>query len=115
VTEEAWSWWQAGSIHRAPWPQSNELREAVDGADPAVLEVVSAVLVEARKAKTAQRRSQRAEVARLVVEDSRERLQALRVGESDLRRAGTIRDLVLLEAGTRAVTVELAPEEEPGT
>jgi valyl-tRNA synthetase len=115
VTQEAWSWWQAGSIHRAPWPQSSELREVVDAADPAVLEVISSVLVEARKAKTAQRRSQRAEVARLVVEDSPERLLALQVGESDLRRAGSIRDLVLLEAGTRAVTVELAPEEEPGT
>lgn len=108
VTEEVWSWWQAGSIHRAPWPQRSELREAVNGADPAVLDVVSSVLVEVRKAKTAQRRSQRSEVARLVVQDRSERLAALRVGETDLRRAGSIRQLVLQEAATRAVTVELA-------
>ncbi|HEX6674804.1 MAG TPA: class I tRNA ligase family protein, partial [Actinomycetes bacterium] len=109
VTEEVWSWWQAGSVHRAPWPRSGELREAVDGADPAVLDVVGSVLVEVRKAKTAERRSQRSEVARLLVEDGPERLAALRVGEADLRRAGSVRELVLREAAARAVAVELAP------
>jgi valyl-tRNA synthetase len=109
VTEEVWSWWQAGSVHRAPWPQAGELRGAVDGADPAVLDVVSSVLVEARKAKTAARRSQRSEVARLVVEDAPGPLAALRVGEADLRRAGSIGELVLREAAARAVAVELAP------
>src|SRR5919197_111716 len=46
VTEEAWSWWRAGSVHRAPWPRSGELRAAAGGADPAVLDVVSSVLGE---------------------------------------------------------------------
>jgi valyl-tRNA synthetase len=110
VTEEVWSWWQAGSIHRAPWPLTSELREAITDADPAVLDVVSSVLVETRKAKTAARRSQRSEVARLVVEDSPEGLAALRVGETDLRLAGSIGELVLREASTRTVTVTLAPE-----
>lgn len=114
VTEEVWSWWQTGSIHRAPWPQSSELREAASGVDPTVLDVVSSVLVEVRKAKSEGRRSQRSGVARLVVEDSPERLAALQVGETDLRRAGTIRELVLQEAPARAVTVELAPETERG-
>jgi valyl-tRNA synthetase len=109
VTEEVWSWWQTGSVHRAPWPRSDELREAVNDADPSVLDVVRSVLAEIRKAKSEQRRSQRSAVARLVVEDSAEQLAVLPVGETDLIRAGSVRELVLREAPARTVTVELAP------
>src|SRR3712207_5414841 len=41
VTEEVWSWWQAGSVHRAPWPAADEL--PADG-DPAVVSVGASAL-----------------------------------------------------------------------
>jgi valyl-tRNA synthetase len=113
VTEEVWSWWQEGSVHRAPWPTSDELREAAQGADPAVLDVAGGVLAEIRKAKSAEKKSQRHEVLSLVVEDEPEVIATLQQAETDLRHAGVVTDLVFKEGNERQVRVQLAPDSVP--
>jgi valyl-tRNA synthetase len=110
VTEEVWSWWQDGSVHRAAWPAGDELRALASDADHAVLDVASEILSEVHKAKTSERRSLRTHVERLVIEDAPERLDALRFAESDVRGAGNVHELVLREGDTRLVSVELAAE-----
>jgi valyl-tRNA synthetase len=113
VTEEVWSWWHDGSIHRATWPSAAELRGAGPG-DPLVYEVASSVLREVRKAKTEVKRSLRTEVTRAVVRDTEERLAALAAVEGDVREAGRIAtlDTAPLAAGAGpSVEVTLADEE----
>jgi len=106
VTEEVWSWWQEGSVHRARWPVAAELEAA--GGDPRVLQVAGDVLGEVRKAKSAARASMRAEVRLAVVRDTPERLAALGAAQEDVRVAGSIAELATEEAEEFSVKVELA-------
>ncbi len=113
VTEEVWSWSNEGSVHRSPWPDADRLAPAALGpgpgpGDPSVLDLAAAVLGEVRKAKTTAQRSLRTEVTRVVVTDSPERLAALAGATDDLRDAGRIADLELVEGPQPSVTVELA-------
>jgi valyl-tRNA synthetase len=115
VTEEVWSWWRSGSVHRASWPDAAELDVAATGADPDVLDAIGAVLVEVRRAKTTERRSQRSVVERLLIADTAEQLGRIRAGATDLRNASSVVDLVLEEAAERRIVVELAPVAEEAT
>ncbi|KAB8184862.1 valine--tRNA ligase [Microbispora catharanthi] len=92
VTEEVWSWWREGSVHRAAWPSPDELREARHG-DPAVLDAVAEVLRRVRRAKSEARLSMRAEVARLTV--SGDQADLVRVAQDDLCAAGNVEEFVL--------------------
>jgi valyl-tRNA synthetase len=111
VTEEVWSWWQEGSIHRAVWPRAAELPDAT-AASTAVLDVASDVLAAVRREKTAAKRSMRAPVARLTVRGDAERLALLAAAGEDLIDAGGVEELVTA-VGDPDVRVELA--EEPGS
>ncbi len=111
VCEEVWSWWQEGSVHRAPWPEAAELRAEAAGAGEAEelgLEVTATVLAAVRKAKSQAQRPMRAPVARVLVCDDAERLAALALGADDLRAAGAIERLDTEPADEHSVEVELA-------
>jgi valyl-tRNA synthetase len=115
VSEEVWSWWQEGSIHRADWPDADELKAAAAAGgqselEELALEVTAQVLAEVRKAKSQAQRPMRSPVTRLLVRDTPERLQALALGADDLRQAGSIERLETEQAEQPSVEVVLAEQ-----
>ena len=85
ATEEVWSWWQEGSVHRAPWPAV----EASDG-DPELLSLAGAVIAAVRRAKTDAKVSMRSAVETLTVTGPAEVLERFAAIEPDIRIAGAI-------------------------
>ena len=109
VTEEVWSWWQQGSVHRASWPQAETLRTAAgSGAEPTVLSVAADVLGAIRRAKSDANVSMRAEVFTVHVTDTADRLAALRRAGDDVREAGRVDALHTTEGDPFRVEVTLA-------
>jgi valyl-tRNA synthetase len=111
VTEEVWSWWKEGSIHRATWPTVAEL-EADASDDDIVLRAAANVLGQIRRAKTEAKVGMKAEVARVVVNDTAEVVTALEQVRDDLVRAGNIVGSLTFEVGEPGVDVELVPPTE---
>ncbi len=108
VTEEVWSWWQEGSIHRSGWPTVAEI--GVDG-DPAVFAGAAAALGGIRKAKSDAKVSMRAPVATAVVTEVADRLGAFELAAEDVRNAGVVAELTARAGDTFAVAVTLADPE----
>jgi valyl-tRNA synthetase len=109
VTEEVWSWWREGSVHRASWPERAELG---DVTGPEVLDVAAEVLAAVRRAKTEAKVSMRAPVERVVVGDTAERIAALELARGDLIDAGKIESLETQPADALSVEAELASAED---
>jgi valyl-tRNA synthetase len=105
VSEEVWRWWHDGSVHVAAWPALDELRTApVAGSVFATLrEVLEAV----RREKSTAKVSQRAEVELVTISAPAEFLDDVRLGQGDLKDAGAIRELELIEAAVVAFSVSL--------
>ena len=125
VTDEVWSWWRAGSIHTAAWPEPAELLRLCQGfervastaagsddsSDVAALEFAAAVLGAIRRKKSEEQRPLKTPVARVSIGAAAAELRLLGLVEHDLRASGLIREMHTREADALVVDVELAPAE----
>jgi valyl-tRNA synthetase len=89
VTEEVWSWWQEGSVHRQAWPTSSNLGSAAS-ADPAMLQAVAATLTGIRGVKSQAKVSMRTELTKATVSGPADALALAEQATEDLRSAGKI-------------------------
>jgi valyl-tRNA synthetase len=115
VTEEVWSWWREGSIHRSAWPTKDEVLAACGGAEDNggvdSLQFAATVLGAIRKKKSEEQRALKTLVAKAVIHAPSALLGLLPEVESDLRASGLIQQIETAPADTLHVEVELAPPE----
>jgi valyl-tRNA synthetase len=94
VTEEVWSWWRGGSVHRMAWPTTEETEVQSDEATPpALLTHLSVALSQVRGAKSTAQVSMKTEIAHAVVRGSAEILDQIRPASDDLAAAGRIAEI----------------------
>jgi valyl-tRNA synthetase len=123
VTDEVWSWWQHGSVHRAPWPDPAEFPAGVpeagaagartagagtagagtagagtDDASERMLSAASGAIAAIRSAKSAARLSMRAPVTELTVSAAAADLEALAAVLPDVQAAGQVAKVELRTA-----------------
>ncbi|MDQ4213041.1 valine--tRNA ligase [Microbacterium capsulatum] len=108
ATEEAWSWFEEGSIHTASWPEPSE-----SAGEPAILATASRALIGIRRAKTEAKASQKTPVSSATIAAPATEIASLRAAADDLRAVGRIAELTFVEAEELLVTaIELAAIEE---
>ena len=90
ATEEVWSWFGEGSVHRQGWPIRDELPS---GGDARLLGSVGAALAGVRKVKSEAKVGMRAEVRTMTLVAPEAALGHVREAESDLRASGRISEL----------------------
>jgi valyl-tRNA synthetase len=93
VTEEVWSWWRPGSVHRAAWPTKEEVLQPIGGADEAALtvrEATQAALADVRRIKSMLKKPVKAVIARAVLPQT---FAGLEPARRDFLAATHIRDL----------------------
>jgi valyl-tRNA synthetase len=96
VTEEVWSWWRYGSVHRATWPTSYELTRVAPDGDAALLDLAGDALRQVRRAKSDRKLSMKADVPLAEALGPAALLERLALIEGDVKAAGRIGKLDML-------------------
>ena len=94
VTEEVWSWWREGSIHRAQWPTADELDALVSNdsdsarqSEQATYEWATDVLYEVRKQRSEAKQPLKVPITTVRIRADKDSVDRMPLVESDLRAA----------------------------
>jgi valyl-tRNA synthetase len=113
ATEEVWSWWRDGSVHRAAWPTPAEVLAGLGGAPDSeaqrAYERAQTLSAEVRRQKAAQKVSQKTRVTTLRWAVPAEWIAEVRAIEADAKGALHIDAIELAEGGSGEVTLTLEP------
>ncbi|HEY3436995.1 MAG TPA: class I tRNA ligase family protein, partial [Actinotalea sp.] len=112
ATEEVWSWWREGSVHRAAWPTAEPLRKAGGDADPRALAAAGGALAALRKVKSEAKVSMRTVIVRAELAVPAQQLALVEATVDDVRAAGRARDLALVSDDTVEAAVVRVSELE---
>lgn len=115
ATEEVWSWWREGSVHRTPWPGSEPLRLAAGDADPTTLEAAGRALAALRKVKSEAKVSMRTVIVRAELAVPAAQLALVEAALADVRSAGRAAELTLVGADVEVAQVREAELEQAVT
>ena len=108
ATEEVWSWWRAGSVHRTEWPTSAPLREvALQGIDPSMadkmaatsapmLSAVGEALSALRKIKSEAKVKQRTEIASVELLVPESKVPAVETAKVDVMTSARVLDMTII-------------------
>lgn len=105
ATEEVWSWWREGSVHRAPWPTADGLRTAAADAEPGVVGAAGAALAALRKVKSEAKVSMRTPIDAVTLAVPGALRTGVELALDDVRAAGRVTGTLELAAGDGDVPV----------
>jgi valyl-tRNA synthetase len=116
ATEEVWSWWKEGSVHRAHWPVDGEvtphIRDLSDD-EQNKWSYAKELLGEVRRRRSEAKQPLKVPILRAAISDTPARLAHLDAIEADLRTAVRIDRVVRKTADALSVEVEFGAVPEP--
>ncbi|MFV0632823.1 valine--tRNA ligase [Demequina sp.] len=98
ATEEVWSWFRPGTVHRAPWPTSGTLRVLAGTEDVALVDAAGEALAALRKLKSEAKVSQRTEIVSVDLLVPEAKMAGVAAAKADLMAAGRVRSLQIVSA-----------------
>ncbi|WP_291380922.1 valine--tRNA ligase [Demequina sp.] len=99
-TEEVWSWYAEGSIHRARWPVAQPLHAAAAGADPGIIAAAGAALGALRKIKSDAKVSQRTAILSVDLLVPENQMELVNASKADVMAAGRVKSMQVVDAVT---------------